>query len=197
MKTFAITSTRLATFTLALIFGAVGIARGQGAVINASGRVAFDELDRLASRAAETVNVSLDENLLRIVPKALSKTDPDEVKAREIIAGLKGVYVKSFEFDTEGAYTAADIDQVRQQLRAPGWSRIVEVRSRQGKNVEVYLMTNGSRIDGLTVLALEPKELTVVNIVGTIDLEKLSELEGKLGVPVLEIEIHGKSPKKK
>jgi len=37
------------------------------------------------------------------------------------------------------------------------------------------------------VLAAEDKELTVVNIVGNIDLEKLARLEGHLGIPDLEI----------
>jgi len=49
-------------------------------------------------------------------------------------------------------------------------------------------MNNGDKVDGLAVLAFEPKQLVVVNIVGTIDLEKLSKLEGEFGVPVLAIE---------
>jgi hypothetical protein len=35
-----------------------------------------------------------------------------------------------------------------------------------------------------------------VNIVGSIDLEQLHELEGQLGVPELEIERGGKAPAK-
>ena len=43
-------------------------------------------------------------------------------------------------------------------------------------------------ISGLAVLATQPKELTVVNIIGPVDLSKLSELEGQFGVPELGIE---------
>ena len=43
------------------------------------------------------------------------------------------------------------------------------------------------------MLVSEAKELTVVNIVGPVDLEKLSKLEGQFGVPELGIE----SPKPK
>ena len=41
---------------------------------------------------------------------------------------------------------------------------------------------------GSQLLATDPKEITVVNIVGPVDLEKLSDLEGNFGVPVLGIE---------
>jgi hypothetical protein len=64
----------------------------------------------------------------------------------------------------------------------------VAVKTKGGDNVEVYLNMIGDQITGLAVLSLEPKEFTVVNIVGPIDLEKLSKLEGQFGVPDLGIE---------
>jgi hypothetical protein len=41
---------------------------------------------------------------------------------------------------------------------------------------------------GLTVLAAEPKELTVVNVIGPIDLQKMGALGalGNLGIPQLQ-----------
>lgn len=184
---------------LRLVVALVVSAATVGAQVGVTdGRIQIDNLDRLGAKAAEMVNVSLDENLLKIVPKAFDKNDPDEMKAKDIIAGLKGVYVKVFEFDAEGAYDRqGDVEPIRQQLKAPGWSRIVEVRSRrEGREVEVYLLNNGSRVDGLAVLAFEPKQLVVVNIVGTIDLEKLRQLEGQFGVPELGIEKDAKTQKK-
>jgi hypothetical protein len=44
-------------------------------------------------------------------------------------------------------------------------------------------MSEGSVIKGLAVLAAEPKALTVVNVVGSIDLAKLRDIEGKFGIP--------------
>jgi hypothetical protein len=75
------------------------------------------------------------------------------------------------------------------QLRGSNWSKIVSVKSRKdGNNVEVYLNMMGDQISGLAVLSIDPKEFTIVNIVGPIDLEKLSKLEGQFGVPELGIE---------
>lgn len=195
MKSFTKKSIRLIAGAL-LCLVSVGAAVFAQEVAT-SGRLRLDDLDRLGDKAAEMVNVNLDERLLKIVPQAFDKNDPDEMKAKQIIAGLKGVYVKVFEFDAAGAYSKSDVDSIRQQLRAPGWSRIIEARSRrEGRDLEVYLLNNGSRVDGLTVISFEPKELVIVNIVGTIDLEKLSQLEGQFGLPALEIERDAKPQKK-
>jgi len=144
-------------------------------------------LDHLSAKANQTVDVNIDEHLLQLTAKFLSSKEPDEVKVKEIVNGLKGIYVKSFQFDNEGDYTVADLDLIRNQLRGPGWSRIVNIFSKREGNVEVYLMTTANHISGLAVLASDPKELTVVNIVGPVDLEKLTQLEGQFGIPELEI----------
>jgi hypothetical protein len=96
--------------------------------------------------------------------------------------------VKSFEFENEGQYTDADLEGIRSQLRNTAWNRIVNVNSKKEGSVEVYLMQTGDQISGLAVLATEPKEITVVNIIGPVDLEKLRQLEGQFGIPDLDIE---------
>src|SRR4051794_35750071 len=87
------------------------------------------ELDKqLQSRASETVDVTLDSSLLQMASKFLSN-DADAAKVKKLVTGLKGVYVRSFEFDKPGQYDPADIESLRSQLRSPGWSRIVGVKS--------------------------------------------------------------------
>jgi hypothetical protein len=54
--------------------------------------------------------------------------------------------------------------------------------------LEVYLLFNADKVGGLAVLHTDDKQLTVVNIVGPVDLDKLAKLEGQLGVPELGIE---------
>jgi hypothetical protein len=50
------------------------------------------------------------------------------------------------------------------------------------------MLVEGDKAQGLAIIATEPREFVIVNIVGSIDLEKLHELEGNFGVPELEIE---------
>lgn len=146
------------------------------------------DLDKLAAKAVESVDVNLDGALLQIAAKFLSGNDPDEARVKALITGLKGIYVKAFEFSREGEYSPADVEAIRSQLRAPGWSRIVGVTSRkEGGNAEIFVKPQGDKFGGVVILAAEPKELTVVNIVGTIDLDALSELGGHFGVPRVEL----------
>jgi hypothetical protein len=145
-------------------------------------------LDRLAAEATETANVTLDGALLQLGAKFLSSEKPDEARVRKLVAGLKAIYVRSYEFEKEGAYSAADLTGIRNQLRAPEWSRIVDVRSKNGDNAEIYIKTGGKDIGGLAIIAAEPKQLTIVNIVGKIDLEELRDLGGNFGVPEMDFE---------
>jgi uncharacterized protein DUF4252 len=107
---------------------------------------------------------------------------PDERAARDIIQKLEGIYVRSYEFDHEGEYDRNIVDRVRSQLGA-SWNKIVNVRSRRRENVEIFAQTKGDAITGLVVISAEPKALTIVNIVGPIDLDRLADLEGQFGIP--------------
>jgi len=183
MKTLFQTSWKLAPVLLLMLFGTAVTTRAQGA------RLQLDQLDALANKASETVDVRLDEHLLQTTAKFFSGKEPGDVDVREVLKGLKGIYVKSFSFEKAGEYSQAEIESVMSQLRGAGWSKIVAIMSRkEGENVEVYLNTAGDLVNGLVVLSIDPKEFTVVNIVGPIDLEKLSKLEGQFGVPELGIE---------
>ena len=156
-------------------------------------RIQMSGLDHLAAKASQTVDVNIDERLMRLAARVFNDKDEDEREIKKLVAGLKGIYVKSFEFDTDGQYVAADIETIRTQLRAPGWTRLVNVTSKKEGMVEVYLLFNGDMVNGLAVLHTDDRELTVVNIVGPVDLDKLAKLEGQLGVPDLGIEPQKKS----
>jgi len=149
-------------------------------------------LDSLTAKAKESVDVSLDGSLLQVAGKFLSADKSDDAKAKELISKLKGIYVRSFEFEKEGQYSQSDLDPIRAQLQAPGWSRIINVREKD-EGAEIHLKTEGGRAAGLAIIAFEPRELTVVYIVGPIDLSQLSGLEGHFGIPAVSVP----APKKK
>jgi hypothetical protein len=160
-----------------------------------SAQIQISQLDKLASKAEQVVEVTLDEKMLQLAAKFLSDKNPSEAAVKQLVGGLKGVYVRVFEFDQPGEYVPGDVESLRTQLAAPGWSKIVGVRSRrEGGNVDVHLRWQDGNILGLAIIAADPKQLTVVNIVGPIDLDKLSQLEGQFGIPKLELEkIKGKA----
>lgn len=181
MKSIFQTTFKLAPVLLLVLAASAIAARAQGP------RLQIDQLDQLANKASETVDVKLDERLLLTTAKFFSGKEDADIK--EVLKGIKGIYVKSFTFEKEGEYSQAEVDSVMSQLHGSTWSKILSVKSRKGgDNVEVYLNMVGEQITGLAVLSIEPREFTVVNIVGPIDLDKLSKLEGQFGVPDLGIE---------
>jgi hypothetical protein len=135
----------------------------------------------LADRAEEVVDVTLDATMLRLAAKFLSD-GKDDREIKEMINGLQGIYVRSYTFDKEGEYDRGLADRVRGQLGA-NWKPLVTVRSRKRENVNIMADVQGDRINGLVIIAAEPREFTVVNIVGYIDVERLSRLEGEFGIP--------------
>ncbi len=149
------------------------------APLHAQQRLNID-IPGLGDRAAETTDVTLDGSMLRLAAKFLN--DSDDRQAREIIKGLQGIYVRSYEFDKEGEYDRGIVDHLRSQL-GPSWKRIVQVKSRSRENTEIYLDMRGDTPNGLLVISAEPKELTIVNLVGYIDVDKLSSIEGNFGIP--------------
>jgi hypothetical protein len=152
-------------------------------------RMPLTGLEKLRAAAEETVDVSLDTTLLGLAARFMGDDgDEDAVKAKAMLSGLKGVYVRSYEFGVDGAFGPDDVEMIRRQLSTPGWSRMAGIRSkRDNADVDVYLWLDGAKIGGLGILATEPRRFTIVNIVGAIDLDQLRRLEG-LGLPRLDLE---------
>jgi Domain of unknown function (DUF4252) len=173
---------RTPLIALLLIIATALVARGQDS------RIQLTSLDHLAAKASQTVDVSVDERLIRIASKVFKDNDDDEKRIKDLLVGIKGIYVKRFEFETDNQYAAADIETIRTQLRGPGWSRLVGVTSRKDGNLEVHVLMSAEQVAGLAVLHTDLREITVVNIVGPVDINKLAQLEGQLGIPDLEIQ---------
>lgn len=139
------------------------------------------DLPGLSDRAAETVDVTLDGPMLRLATKFLDN-DPDERRAREVVQSLEGIYVRTYEFDHTGEYDRGAVDRIKSQL-GPSWKRLVQVKSRSRENVDIFLDMRGDKPMGMLIISAEPKELTLVNLVGFIDVDRLAELEGSFGIP--------------
>lgn len=161
-----------------------------------NGKLQLENLEKLSAKAAEVNDVTLDGSLLQLAAKFLdAEGDSESREIKEMVRNLKGIYVKNFEFDEPNQYSQADVEAIRAQLAAPGWQRIVTSHNKRNhENNEVYLLKEGEKVTGVAILVAEARELTVVNIVGPIDFEKLGELGGHFGIPD-EINDHPKNKK--
>ena len=136
----------------------------------------------LADKAEEVVDVTLDATMLRLAAKFLSGHDADERAVRDMINGLQGIYVRSYEFAKAGEYDRSLIDRVKSQL-GPTWKPLVTVRSKTKENVNIMADMRGDKVTGLVIIAAEPREFTIVSIEGPIDIDRLADLSGQFGIP--------------
>jgi hypothetical protein len=181
----------------ALMLFALASARAQDA--QPDGRLRLESLERVMPKATESVRIDLDGILLKLGASMLDKDDPDEKTIKEIIEGVRGVYVRSYEFKAGGEFKDSDLSVLREQLRGPGWTRLVDVKTRgtDFDGAEVYALTSAGRVESMAVIISDPKHLIIVNVVGSIDLDKLKRLEGSLGIPRIHIGRGEKGERKK
>jgi hypothetical protein len=153
-------------------------------------RLHFEKLNRLEDRAVDVVEVNIDGKLLDLAKRVLNKSDdPNARKAGQAIAGLKGIYVRVFNFANENEYNIADVDEIRAQLQTPGWERLVNVRSkRNNQKIDIYTMFAGEVMSGVAVVVSESKSVALINVIGPIDIDLLTEMSGKLNIPKIDIE---------
>jgi hypothetical protein len=140
----------------------------------------------LAARAANVTEVTLGKNMLDFAAKFMDNKDKDEAAARQLIEGLDGIYVRSYEFDKEGEYSMDQVEKLRLAFATPEWSPIVHTFERKsGETTDVLVKQVNGETRGMFVLAAEPKELTIVLILGPIRMDQLGELRGLSGLSVL------------
>ena len=122
--------------------------------------------------------------MLKFASAFLSDRKADEAEAKKLMASLKGVYVRVFEFQSQAAFSPADLQPLRDQLKGPQWNRIVMARGKlTGQDVEIWIHREGEITGGICVIAVELNEVAVVNLIGPIRPEDLSTLSGQFGIP--------------
>jgi hypothetical protein len=158
----------------------------------------FKTLDKLGASAKSSTNVTLEADMLKLASGFLSSdNDKDAVAIKSLVANLKGIYVRAYEFEKPGQYADADLAPLRAFLKQPGWKSIVDVR--EDKNLtQIYLLpAPNNKLGGVAIVSTEPTSVTVVYINGTMemsDIEKLSR-SMDLGIPDIK-RLTDKSDKK-
>jgi len=182
MKSLKQTFTNLTVLIFLLIAGIAANAQD-------AARLQFERLNSLETKARDVVEVNVDGKLLELAKRVTSKVKDEEAKKVALaINGLRGIYVRVYNFEKENEYNVADVDQVRAQLQTPGWEKLANVRSKKNnQKVDVYTMFTGDKMDGLAVVLSESKTVAVVNVIGMIDIEMLVELSGKMNIPRIDI----------
>jgi hypothetical protein len=127
-------------------------------------------LDAVAAKAKEKAEINLDGPMLE---QAL-KMSPEKVKGS--VANVSRFTLRHYEFEKPGEYSNADVEAIRKQVSAAnGWSRVLSTKE-EHESVDIYVLSQGGKPGGLLLIAAEEKELTVIHVVGSIELASLQEV---------------------
>jgi hypothetical protein len=153
-------------------------------------KLSFERLSALETKARDVVEINVDGKLLDLAKRVTTKiNDKDARTVGQAISGLKGIYVRVYNFAEPNQYDISDIDQIRGELSNPAWQRVANVRSKKNdQKVDIYTMFTGDLMSGAAVVISDTKSVALVNVVGVIDIETLVELSGRLNIPKMEIE---------
>ena len=142
------------------------------------GLIVFDFPNGLEAK----VEVNLSGKLISLVAKA-AKPNPE---VTELLNMLKGVYVRVYENDT--ATFNKLVRHYEEKLAQEKWEVIAKVKE-ETETVQVRILLGEDIIFGLFVMVAGEIEVTLVNIVGEINPERIGELLenlNNLGLPHIE-----------
>jgi hypothetical protein len=144
----------------------------------------------LAARATHVTEVTLDRKMLAFASKFMDdkddngKEDKDDQAVKQMIQNLQGVYVRDYEFDKDHSYTAEELEGLRKYFENSSWSPMVKERTKgHAEGTDIYVKLVDNKMQGLFVLDAEPKELSLVLILGPVDMDALGKLGGNFGIP--------------
>lgn len=165
------------------IFTAVIGLAVSSAATSQNATITLPDFKPLQDKAKASVNISLGPFLIHSMQLFLDDKDPEDAAAKKILVGIHSIQVRSFEFDSDAAYSRADVDAVRRQLDAPGWNSLMTVHDRdKGEDVDIYMLIENGQTRGFTLIASEPRELTIINIAGSINVSDLPKLQKQLHI---------------
>ncbi|MEZ5365283.1 MAG: DUF4252 domain-containing protein [Bryobacterales bacterium] len=143
----------------------------------------------LEKKADEVVEVNLEGKSLEQGSRLLAIRQGMSGSVKSLLTGLKGIYRRTYRFATgSDGYEEADISSIHERVMGEGWEQVIGVQDKNKREaVSVYSYTEGENVSGVFVVSSDPSEVTLVNIVGDVDLQTLVEAGESFGVPTMQI----------
>lgn len=139
----------------------------------ASAQLIKIDLDKLAERAKQKIEVDLDSNTLQQFGGVAKAQMPEQF--RPLLENIRSLSVRVLEFAEDGQYSTSDLDGIRNQVRGNGWSRLLNIKD-GNETVEAHVYRPSGQMEGLVLIVGEAKEVVVVAAEGSIDLNNLQAM---------------------
>lgn len=147
------------------------------------------DTEELKSQADEVVEVNLDGKALEQGSKLLAVRSGISNSFKSVLGSIKGIYRFTYRFALGNPYEIDAMENLHRQMTDSGWAPMIDVQNRkESTGLTVYSYTSeDDSPNGITVISNDPSEITVLNLVGDVDLEALARVGEALGMPVMSI----------
>jgi len=161
-----------------------------GASLNAladapAGQVDFSKFAQ-PGKGGEFVEILVKSNLLSMAAQIVEKEEPEVAK---LLRSVQLVHINVVGLtDDNRSEMEKRVQQMRRDLDAQGWERIVTVQQKGAEDVSIHAKTRGTEaLAGLAITVIDPKdEAVLINIVGDIKPEQVSALGNGLDIKPLK-----------
>ena len=169
---------------VSVIFSGALSAQDDGAGVGS--QPGYLDLDRFVSENSANVKteVFLQSNILQMAARLVRQAEPEFAKMLESIALIR---VVDLDF---GSTDVGSIDNrssdLLNSMRDGSWQTLVRMRNGDERTEICMQSRHPDRIDALAIVSGRGSRLSVVNIVGEIDLEKIVRLGEQFNIESLE-----------
>lgn len=139
----------------------------------------LQSLDKLEAKATSKTRMDLDEAMVKSATSVLNEQKAGEAAVKKASEGLKGFFLRAYEFDKE-KYSLDDLKPIRDQLKAPDWASMIQVNE-DDELVEIWIHRTKGEADGMLLLAAESDELVIIYAIGVKDVSQLTNVGRALG----------------
>ncbi|WP_031499347.1 DUF4252 domain-containing protein [Bryobacter aggregatus] len=141
-------------------------------------------LKGLEDKAKEATSIDLGPDQLKLMMGFAN--DGGSKDLQNLARTIELVQVRTYEFDKENMYSLADMEALRAKVKNSDFVPFLSVKEKKGFT-EILMRKGPKGLRGFVLLSAEPREITVINIVGDLDLNSLSKLSGKFGIPEINL----------
>ncbi len=178
-RVFNIPSGLLVAF---LAIGTTGLLRAQQQPVET-----LLEFADLEQKADEVVKVNLWGRSLDQAKKILSLRKNATGPVKTFMHGLTAVYRRTYRFRGSSP-SKEDVAPVHRRLTDNGWVPLIETENRKKpESLSVYSYYSNEEVAGISVVSSDSGEVTLVKIMGPVDLEALSAIGSGLGLPLMNL----------
>src|SRR5262245_9383421 len=124
-------------------------------------QIDLKSLDKFAEKAKNKTEINMDESTLKSAASSLNEKKPTEGVAKKSVEGLKGLYLRVYEFDDKDAFKLEDLKPLTDQLTGPNWKAVVRSKE-DNEQTEIWMHQTNGVTDGMVLIAAERNELTVI-----------------------------------